>query len=181
MSRIQVIDSSLGGEAKPLHHGMYSIVYIPSWLRLRYKFRWKTTMGVFHSLDLMKEYFISAQMPDRPYRAQRCMYTLKTLQIHKQDMFGKPRFEQKAREMLGKQIYSLSEYLESNPVAAWDWIVSWTECRAMAEAFPKEYTAMFRRLRSVYDTKRKNKPELQYFLDIMRQVAREYMLDLERK
>ena len=130
---------------------------------------------------MMKEYFISAKIPDRPYRAQRCLYTIKTLHVHAQDQFGKARYEPKAREMLGRQMYSLAEYLEQNPVVAWDWIVSWTECRAMAEAFPKEFTSMFRRLRSLYDTKRKPKPELQYFLDIMRQVSREHMIDLERK
>jgi hypothetical protein len=179
--RILVIDSTLAGEARPLKHGMYSIVYVPSWLRLRYKFRWKTTMDVFKTLDIMKEYFTAAKIVERPYRAQRCLYSIKTLHIYGVDKLGSPRFAAVAREMLSKQASDLTEYLDVNPVAAWDWVVSWTECRAMAEAFPDEFRSMFRRLRSLYDTKRKQKPELLYFLDIMKTVAKDHMIDLEKK
>jgi hypothetical protein len=138
-------------------------------------------MDVFKTLEIMKEYFTAARFEERPYRAQRCLYSLKALHVYGYDRFGAPRYSSVAREMLGKQISSLTDYLEQNPVAAWDWVVSWTECRAMAEAFPDEFRSMFRRLRSLYDTKRKQKPELQYFLAIMSQVAKEHMIDMERR
>ena len=180
-SRIVVVDSVLGGDAKPLRHGLYSIVYLPSWIRLRFKFKWDTTSNVLHTLSVMKEYFNGAEFMERPFRAQRCLYTLKALHIYGYDKQSLPRYSEVAREHLSKLMKELSNYLAINPVVAWDWIASWTECRAMAEAYPVEYVRLFRRLRSHLDSKRKPKPELTYFINILEVVAEEHNIDLERK
>jgi hypothetical protein len=178
-NRVLVIDSTLGGDAKPLNHGVFAVVYTPSWLRLRGKLEWTETSKVMYSLSLMKEYFITAAHEEKPIRAQRCLFVVRTLHIFGTNKYGLPRFSDISKEQLAKLATNLVEYLKINPVIAWDWVVSWTESRAMAEAFPNEYVQLFRRLRSKYDTKRSHKAELLYFIDLMRTVAKEKRIDTE--
>lgn len=180
-SRIVVIDSTKHGMAEPLPHSLYSIVYVPSWLRVRWEFKWTTTAYTLHTLNVMKEYFNTPSWEERPIRAQRCLYSIKALHVFGYRLDGVPRFSELAREQLITLSAKLRDYLEKNPVVAWDWIVSWSECFAMAEAFPNEYVRMYRRLRSHYTTKRSHQAELRYFLDIMETVARERKLDMEHK
>lgn len=180
-SRIKVIDSTLGGEASPLKQSIYAIVYVPSWLLVKYKFKWSSDISVLKSLSLMKEYFTSASFQDRPFRAQRCVYSLKAINIFGYKRNDMPRFSPASRYMLGSYLKGIQGYLQDNPVVAWDWVVSWTETRAMAEAYPDELVKLFRKLRSHRDTKRKPKPELNYFLNIIQIVAWESQIDLEYK
>jgi len=176
---IVVIDSAVPGAA--LQHNTFCIVYTPSWLRLRYSFRWDTTEGVLKTLSMMKEYFNTAAYQEKPIRAQRCMYSVRALHVYGLNKMGTARFSPLAREKLSNLQNELTRYLVINPVVAWDWVVSWTECRALAEAYPEEYIRLFRRLRVHYSLKRKAKPELSYFIDIMEKVAREKDIDLEHK
>jgi hypothetical protein len=177
---MKVIDSTKPGNPE-LKHSVYAIVYTPSWFRIRSQFDWKTTAGVFSSLSIMKEYFTSALVQERPIRAERCLLSLKSFRLYSHRRDGTAMYSTTSREMIQDHIDSLAEYLANNPVVAWDWVVSWTECRAMAEAFPDELLKLFRRLRSVRDSKKKPKKELAYFLEIIRTVARENQIDLEHK
>jgi hypothetical protein len=177
--KIVVIDSTRGGKENPLPHNTYAIVYTPSWLRLRAKFSWRTTVATLKAVELMKEYYMTAEIREKPIRAQRCYYVIKSLNIFGTDRLGSARFSVLARDTLAKHKEALDMYLAMNPVVAWDWAVSWTECRAMVQAFPEEYVSMYRRLRSHHSTRHKPKNELMYFLSIMENVAQEFNTDME--
>jgi hypothetical protein len=51
----------------------------------------------------------------------------------------------------------------------------------MAEAFPNEFVRLYRRLRSQHGIKRKPKPELLYFLNLLETVAKEKEMNMEMK
>jgi len=177
-SKITVVDSGRSGERVFLNHSAYAIVYVPSWLILKRKFDWGY---IPDTLGLMKEYFVSARFEERPFRAQRCLYTLKTLHVYRRSLDGTPHYPDLGRRLIEIHLKTLTEYLQNNPVVAWDWIVSWTETRALADSYPHELIRLFRQLRSHRDLKHKPKPALSYFLDIMEEVAQEKSIDLERK
>lgn len=170
-SRIVVVDSTKPGG--PLSHSMYAIVYTPSWLLLREKFNWQEMP---RTLSYMKEYFITASFDERPFRAQRCLYSLKAISIYHPGRYAKDD-----RELYVAQYKKLEEYLREHPVIAWDWVVSWTESREIARAFPEDFIRLFRKFRSQKDTKRMPKPELTYFLELIQEVSKELGIDLERK
>ena len=177
-SRITVVDSSTG---KTLKHSIYSIVYLPSWLRIRYTFKWSKTEEVFRSTSTMREYFTAAPFKERPFRAQRCLFVIRSLYLYSYKRNGLPRFSIVSIELLTKLMKELTEYLNNNPVVAWDWIAAWSESQALAEAYPDELVKIFRRLRSHRDSKRKPKTELSYFIGILEAVARDHNIDLEYK
>ena len=170
-SRIVVVDSSVPGPNLP--HSMYSIVYVPSWLLMREKFNWS---NMPRTLGMMKEYFVTAPHLERPIRAQRCLYSLKAIDLYHPGRY--PEDDRYYFETLYKQV---NYYLLENPVVAWDWIVSWTECRLLAQVTPEDLVRLFRQLRSKRDTKKMPKPELAYFLNIISEVCLEYHIDTERK
>lgn len=177
-SKIKVVDSGRQGEKVFLNHGAYAVVYVPSWLILKHHFDWSNVPA---TLATMKEYFASAPFEDRPFRAQRCLYTLKTLHIYRRSVTGVYHYNKESRDLIEVTLKTLTRYLQDNPVVAWDWIVSWTEARALAKSYPHELIRLFRRLRSHRDTKRKPKPALSYFLDILSETAKEHNIDMESK
>lgn len=179
--RIVVVDSTCKGVVEPLPHTMYAIVYTPSWLRVRWGFQWKTSAHALKTLETMKEYYTAAPLEERPIRAQRCLYSIKSLNVYGYRQDGVPRFQPFIRTQLKTVQDNLVDYLDNNPVVAWDWVVSWSECFAMAEVFTDEYVRMYRRLRSHWSSKGSRQLELRYFLDIMEIVADERRIDMEFK
>jgi len=178
---VLIIDSTAKGEAEPLHHSIYAIMYVPSWLRIRQTFNWSHREYVMQTLETMQEYFVASELEERPIRAQRCFYSLRSLHIYGYKKDGLPFFDGDMRKLLSTRLRSLTSYLQDNPVVAWDWVVSWAESRAMAEAYPGEYVRLYRRLRSVWTSKRQPKPELLYFINLLEEVAKEKDIDMEHK